>query len=214
MFKYLLFDLDGTLTDSQEGLFKSFQYALAAYGIDEQNPENLKRFIGPPAHFAFCEFYNFNEEDAICAVEVFRERFSKKGIYENKLYPDVFDMLKNLKDNGKTIALATAKPEHFAKIVIDYFDIAQFFDCVVGAAMENKDHSKVNIIKQVLDTLSVDLSEAVMIGDRKFDIEAAKICGIKTIGVEYGYAPKNELKQCGADFLVSSVKDLEALLLS
>ena len=87
MFKYLLFDLDGTLTDSQEGLFKSFQYALSAYGIDEQDPENLKRFIGPPAHYAFCEFYNFSEKDAICAVEVFRERFSTKGIYENKLYP-------------------------------------------------------------------------------------------------------------------------------
>ena len=212
MFKYLLFDLDGTLTDSQEGLFKSFQYALSAYGIDEQDPENLKRFIGPPAHYAFCEFYNFSEKDAICAVEVFRERFSTKGIYENKLYPGVFDMLKNLKEQGKIIALATAKPEHFAKIVIDYFDIAQFFDCVVGATMDNKDHSKVNIINKVLDNINADLNQSVMIGDRKFDIEAAKLCGIKTLGAEYGYAPQGELVECGADFLVSSTKELEMLL--
>lgn len=212
MFKYLLFDLDGTLTDSQEGLFKSFQHALLHFGIDEQNPENLKRFIGPPAHYAFCEFYGFSESDAIKAIEVFRERFSVKGIYENKLYPGIFDMLKSLKESGKVIALATAKPEKFAKTVIEYFDIAQFFDCVVGTSMDNTDHSKTSILNKVLKEINADKASSVMIGDRKFDIEAAKECGILSIGADYGYAPEGELKACGADFVVDSVDELHKLL--
>jgi len=213
MFKYILFDLDGTLTDSKEGLFKSFQHALLHFGIDEQDPENLKRFIGPPAHYAFCEFYDFSEEDAIKAIEVFRERFSVKGIYENKLYPGIFNMLKTLKEHGKKVALATAKPEVFAKTVIKYFDIEQFFDCVVGTSLDNTDHNKTFILNQVLKKLNADKNTSVMVGDRKFDIEAAKECGIASIGAEYGYAPKNELKNCGADFLARSADDLLRLLL-
>lgn len=213
MSKYILFDLDGTLTDSKEGLFKSIQYALSHYGIDEKNPEKLKCFIGPPLHYAFCEFYGFSEERADEAVKIFRERFSVKGIYENKLYPGIFDMLKSLKENGKVLALATAKPEHFAKTVIDYFDISQFFDCVVGTTFENKDHSKSNIINKALKKINAEKDEAIMVGDRKFDILAAKECGIKSIGVKYGYAPENELKDFGADFIVDTTTELKELLL-
>ncbi len=211
--KYILFDLDGTLTDSKEGLFKSVQYALSHYGITEDDTENLKRFIGPPIHYAFTEFYGFESKKAEEAVKFFRERFSAKGIYENKLYDGIFEMLKELKENGKVLAVATAKPEQFAKRVIDYFDISQFFDCVVGTTMENTDHNKANVLNKALEKLNAPKSEAVMVGDRKFDILASKECGIKSIGVEYGYAPENELLKCGADFLADTVEELRDLLL-
>lgn len=214
MIKYLLFDLDGTLTDSQEGLCKSFQYALAAYGITENNEENLKRFIGPPAHYAFCEFYNFTEKDAIAAVEIFRERFSKIGIYENRLYDGIFEMLDELKDHGFKLALATAKPKHFADVVIDYFNIEQFFDVKIGATMDNKNHDKSQIIKDALSEFRASPHEAIMIGDRKFDIQAAKAAGIKSIGVEYGYAPPGELAENNADYIIKTVDELKNLLLN
>lgn len=213
MFDYLLFDLDGTLTDSKEGLFKSFQYALSHYGIEELDEENLKRFIGPPAHYAFCEFYNFSESDAIEAVAVFRERFESIGIFENKLYDGVFDMLKSLKENGKKLALATAKPEHSAWVVLNYFDIAQFFDVVSAATRENRDHNKTKILKKAMTELGGNIENTVMIGDRKFDIEAAKELGIKTIGAKYGYAPPNELSECGCDYIIDTVPELLKLLL-
>lgn len=213
MIKYILFDLDGTLTDSKEGLFKSIQYALSHYGINEENTDNLKCFIGPPIHYAFCEFYGFSPEKADEATKLFRERFSVKGIYENKLYSGVFDMLKELKEYGKVLALATAKPEQFAKTVIDYFDISQFFDCVVGTTMENKDHNKASIINKVLEELNADKNESIMVGDRKFDILAAKECDVKSVGVNYGYAPENELKEFGADFIVDTTIELKELLL-
>ena len=122
-------------------------------------------------------------------------------------------MLKTLKEHGKKVALATAKPEVFAKTVIKYFDIEQFFDCVVGTSLDNTDHNKTFILNQVLKKLNADKNTSVMVGDRKFDIEAAKECGIASIGAEYGYAPKNELKNCGADFLARSADDLLRLLL-
>lgn len=214
MFDYLLFDLDGTLTDSQEGLFKSFQYALRHYGIEENDPDNLKRFIGPPAHFAFCEFYGFPEEKAIEAVWVFRERYEKIGIYENKLYDGVFDMLSKLKEKGKKMALATAKPQKSAEIVLDYFNITDFFDYCVGVSHSAKESSKSVVLEKAFSLLNAEKDKTVMIGDRKFDILAAKDMGLKTIGVNYGYAPPNELKECGADFLVDSPEELLALLTS
>ena len=214
MFDYLLFDLDGTLTDSKEGLFKSFQYALSHYGIEENNEDNLKRFIGPPAHYAFCEFYNFNEKDAIDAVAVFRERFESIGIFENKLYDGVFDMLKTLKSKGKKLALATAKPEHSAWVVLNHFNIAQFFDVVSAATRENRDHNKTKILEKAISELGCNANDAVMIGDRKFDILAAKELDIKTIGVKYGYAPKGELEACGCDYIIDTVLELLNLLLN
>ena len=122
-------------------------------------------------------------------------------------------MLKELKENGRVLALATAKPEQFAKTVIDYFNISQFFDCVVGTTMENKDHNKASIINKVLEELKADKTEAVMVGDRKFDITAAKECGIKSVGANYGYAPENELEEFGADFIVDTTTQLKELLL-
>lgn len=122
-------------------------------------------------------------------------------------------MLKELKQNGKILALATAKPEQFAKTVIDYFDISQFLDCVAGTTMENKDHNKANIINNVLEELNADKNEAIMVGDRKFDITAAKECNIKSIGVKYGYALENELEEFGADFVVDTTDELKKLLL-
>ena len=213
MFDYLLFDLDGTLTDSKEGLFKSFRYALSHYGIEENDEANLKRFIGPPAHYAFCEFYNFSEDKAIEAVSIFRERFESIGIFENMLYDGVFDMLKALKEHGKKLALATAKPEHSAWVVLEHFNIAQFFDVVSAATRENRDHNKTKILQKAIAELNAPKDKVVMIGDRKFDILAAKELDIKTIGVQYGYAPPNELYECGCDYIVDSVSELLNILL-
>ncbi len=212
-FRYLLFDLDGTLTDPYEGITKSFQYALAAYGI-EAKQEDLLFVIGPPLIDCFCNVYGFDREKGEEAVAKYRERFSVKGWRENRLLGGVDKMLSSLKESGKVISLATSKPFVFAKKIIEEFDIAKYFDVVVGAEFDGSVSSKPQVIEKVLSQLgSPDLSEVVMIGDREHDILGAKKCGIKSIGVRVGYAAEDELEKAGADYIIDTIEELTEFLL-
>lgn len=212
-FKYLLFDLDGTLTDPYEGITKSFQYALAAYDI-EAKQEDLLFVIGPPLIDCFCNVYGFDREKGEEAVAKYRERFSVKGWRENRLLGGVDKMLSSLKESGKVIALATSKPFVFAQKIIEEFDIAKYFDVVVGAEFDGSVSSKPQVIEKVLSQLgNPDLSEVVMIGDREHDIIGAKKCGIKSIGVRVGYAAENELENAGADYIMDTIEELTDFLL-
>lgn len=212
-YKYILFDLDGTLTDPFEGITKSFQYALNSFGI-EAKQEELTRVIGPPLIDAFCNFYGFDEESGRQAVDKYRERFADIGWRENKLLGGVDKMLSSLKRNGATIALSTAKPYVFAEKIIKEFNIDKYFDVVVGAELDGSINTKTQVIAKTLQLLGNPLPhKTVMVGDRSNDVLGARACGIECIGVKVGYAEEGELETAGASCVVNTIEELEQLLL-
>lgn len=213
--QYLLFDLDGTLTDPKEGITKSVQYALQKYGISVPNLDELIPFIGPPLKDSFMDFYGFCEADALQAVEFYRERFADTGIYENRLYPGIPELLKALQADGRHLLLATSKPEIFAKRILEYFDLSRYFDFVGGSTLDHTRGSKTAVIRYVLDEYSVsDYDAAVMIGDREHDIIGANQCGIDSIGVLYGYGCRREFEINHAAGIAENITELKKILLS
>lgn len=211
MYDLVLFDLDGTLVNSEEGVTKSVQYALLAYGINEDNQENLKRFIGPPLVDGFMDFYNMSEKDALGAVAKYRERYSKTGVYENELMPNTKMVLKALKDKGVKIALATSKPHVFAKEVLNSFELTKYFDILVGAEFDGTRNDKADVIKEVLKQAE-EYKNPVMIGDRKHDIEGARKNNIPFIGVSFGFAPEGEFEEYGVKDVADSMIELLEML--
>lgn len=211
-FKYILFDLDGTLTDPYEGITKSFKYALNAYGIDVEQRE-LTKVIGPPLIDSFRDFYGFDEKTGWDAVRKYRERYETIGWSENSILEGVPELLKDLLNAGKTIALATAKPYVFADKILREFDIYKYFTVVAGAELDGSVNTKTEVIKIALQRLgNPDLSEVVMVGDRSNDIFGAKDCGIMSIGVRVGYAEDGELEAAGADIIVDTIDELNNFL--
>lgn len=220
MYPYCLFDLDGTLTDSREGITKSVQYALHHYGIEEPDLKKLEKFIGPPLVDSFHDFYGFSEEQSWEACEVYRERFIPIGIFENKVYPGIPELLEKMKEKKIRTALASSKPEVSVRRILDHFDLMKYFDVVVGSDPDGSHGTKEEIVERALSELGVQLlsmedrfGQCAMIGDRKFDINGAKQHGVTAVGVRYGFADDGELEEAGADYIVDSVAKLEALLL-
>lgn len=212
--KYLLFDLDGTLTDPKEGITKSVQYALKAYGIIEEDLDKLCPFIGPPLKDSYMEFYGFNEKDAQDGVYKYREYFSVKGWMENKEYPGIDRMLDTLKKSGKHLMVATSKPELFAVKILKHFGMDHYFDFIGGADMEETRVRKADVIRYVLEKNGIEhLEDVIMIGDRKHDVQGAKEAGVECIGVLYGYGDRTELESAGADYIAETVEELSAMLL-
>ncbi len=215
MFKYILFDLDGTLTDPKEGITKCFQYALNACDIQE-DCDNLLKVIGPPLLDSFMTYYNMDEEKASFAVSKYRERFSTIGLYENDVYEGILDLLKALNSNDYILAVATSKPTVYAKQILEHFNLLSYFQLVVGSGLDNKTlNTKTKVITKVLEDLNISHSEkstVVMIGDRRQDIIGAKECGVASIGVKFGYAEEGELEEAKADYIVKDVRELEELL--
>ena len=213
MFEYILFDLDGTLTDPKEGITKSVQYALASVDIDEPDLDKLEPFIGPPLHESFMEFYGFDRDMAMKLVEKYRERFNVTGIFENKIYPGIADMLKVLKEAGCKISIASSKPTVLVERILDHFDIRKYFDSVVGSNLDGTRTKKEEVVEEALRQLACVKEKTAMVGDRKFDIEGARAFGLIGVGVSFGYAQENELEEAGADYIVDSVEELQKLLL-
>lgn len=216
MYQTLLFDLDGTIIDSREGITKSVQYALSFFGIEEPDLSKLECFIGPPLLTSFKEYYHFSEDDAKKAVTLYRERFAPIGIHENTLYEGISQLLSDLKRQGKTIVLATSKPEPFAQAILEKHNLHSFFDLVVGSTLDNKRNTKQEVIEEVFKRLSYDKEQrnhSVMIGDRKHDIIGAAACHIDSIGVRYGFAKGNELEENHAAFIFDTIPKLSHFLL-
>lgn len=212
--QYILFDLDGTLTDPGLGITKSAQHALEALGIIAENPEDLTFFVGPPLKDTFRDYYGMSDEDCDRAVEAFREYFVPTGMFENEIYPGIKDMLETLQNSGKSLMVATSKPTDFAEKILEHFEIDQYFDFVAGSTLEEERTKKSDVIAYLMEECQlVDTSELVMVGDRRYDIEAAKEFDIDTIGVLYGYGSKKELKKAGAGRIVKTVAELEEALL-
>ena len=212
MKKYLLFDLDGTLTDPKEGITKSVQYALSKFGINE-DCENLLPFIGPPLLDSFMDFYNFDKEKANLAIKYYRERFSTVGLFENSPIDGIIEVLKKLKESGYIMAIATSKPTDFAVPICDKFKLSEYFDLIVGSELDGRRSRKSEVINEVLKILNASPGEAIMIGDRKHDIIGAKETNMDSIGVTFGYAKDGELEEAGADFIVNTPSELLSYLL-
>lgn len=213
-YKYLLLDLDGTITDSETGITRCVEYALNHFGIQVDDLRELSPFIGPPLLDSFKDFYNFTDEQAAIAVEKYRERYEKKGILENKLYPGIGEFLAEARQKDKIIILATSKPEIFAKRILDYFELSNYFSFVAGSGLDGSLHTKTDVIDYILQSNKItDLSSVVMIGDRKHDIIGAKNVGIDSVGVLYGFGDYKELSEAGADYIVEDIPALRKLLL-
>lgn len=212
--KYLLFDLDGTLTDPMMGITGSVAYALGKFGINVDDRRELYKFIGPPLKWAFCEYYGFTEEQATRARDYYRERFSTIGKYENEVYDGIPGLLDRLKQRGKTLIVATAKPEDFSVDILTHFGLGKYFDFVCGATHDDARTKKEDVIEYALSTAKIpDKSLAVMIGDRNFDIVGAKLNGLESVGVTYGYGSREELEGAGALAVVDTVEELGGLLI-
>ena len=213
-YKYVLFDLDGTLTDPVEGITNSIIYALKKYNIEISGREELYKFIGPPLLESFEKYYGFSKEEAKKALEYYREYYKDKGIFENLVYDGCEDLLKELKDKGLLLIVATSNPEVFAKKILEYFDIAKYFTFIAGSNLDGSRVKKGEVIEYALKCCNiVDLSKALMIGDREHDIIGAKSIGIASIGVLFGYGDRNELENAGADFIAETVADIKKFLL-
>ncbi len=217
MKKYLLFDLDGTLTDPKVGICTCVQYALSFFGIEEPDLDKLTPFIGPPLKDSFMEFYHMTEEQAEEAIKKYRERFRDKGIFENKIYKGIPAMLRELHAGGMELAVASSKPTVFVQRILEHFHIAKYFKVVVGSELDGSGSDKEEVVTEALRQLFgggiVEKDKVYMIGDRHFDVEGAHRAGVESIGVTYGYGGMEELVQAKSDYIVRSVEELRRLLL-
>lgn len=214
MKKYLLFDLDGTLTDPEEGITKAVQLGLAGCGITVEDRTSLRPFIGPPLLDQFLE-WGLSADQAEEAVRIFRAYYVSTGAYENREYAGIREMLEALRGAGYRLYVATSKPELTAGMVMDHFGLRDYFCCVAGADLEGKRTRKAEVIRYLLEKENItDLSQAVMIGDRKYDVLGARETGMDSIGVLYGYGDREELETAGAGYIAATVKELEEYLLS
>lgn len=210
--RFLLFDLDGTLTDSKVGITTCAAYALKFYGI-EADPDSLTFFIGPPLDETFMSRYGMDRAQAAVAVAKYRERYRDIGIFENYPYPGAADMLSRLKSSGRKLAIATSKPEVFSVRIAGKYGLAPHLDGIYGSELDGRRTDKAEVIGYAMKKLGAKPSETVMVGDRKHDIAGAKKCGVMSVGVKYGFAPEGELEAAGADMTADTVADLTELLL-
>ena len=209
--KYILFDLDGTVTDSKEGICNCVKYALEAAKRPIPTEEELMKFIGPPLIESFQKFSDMTFEEALQATETYRERYSVTGLYENRLYKGMDQVLSTLQKAGYQLAIATSKPEEYSVRILEHFGIARYFDEIVGSTLDGGRNAKADVICEVFRRMNIQEEEkdtVIMVGDRKHDILGAKECGIASCGVCYGFAPAGELEEYGADYLVYRVEEL------
>jgi len=214
MINTVLFDLDGTLTDSRLGITRSAAYALEDFGITVNNYDELNGFVGPPIRWSFKEFTGFDDATVEKVVQKFRERYFVTGVYENEMYPGIDTVLQELKNDGKTLMVATAKVKSLADMVLSHFNIAQYFDYVSGSEMDGTRSEKSEIIRYAMEQNNIiDVFDCIMVGDRKHDIIGAKSVNMKSIGILYGYGSKEELTEAGADYIINTVEELPAFIL-
>lgn len=217
MYRYIFFDLDGTLTDSKEGVVNCVRYAAQKLGGPQLDDETVLKFIGPPLQDSFIRYCGFSEEKGLEAVQVFRERYVPVGQYENRPGPGLVEMCRRLKEKGYVLALASSKPEELCVAICDRFGFTPYLTVTTGSP-PNGDWEKADVIRETMRRLGLteaDKPAILMVGDRKFDVLGAKECGIDCAGVEFfGYAAPGELAQAGAVAVVSNAEELEQFILT
>lgn len=210
----VLFDLDGTITDSAPGIVNSIRYALEKRGMEILPEPELRGFIGPPLKERFQEVFSVTEEESVQMVELYREYYGEKGIFENRVYDGVMEMLRQLKDAGIRLLIATAKPEGYANIIAQHFGFGKYFDFIGGACMDGSRTDKYEVIEYVLDSCGIEDRESViMVGDRSHDMIGAKKAGIHSLGILYGYGARTELEGAGAELIAQTPREAAEMIL-
>ena len=216
MYHYIFFDLDGTLTDSKEGILNCLRYALEKMGRPVPPTETLLNFIGPPLQDSYMEYCGFTEEEALEGIRLFRERYAPIGKFENAAAPGMPELCARLKERGFVLALASSKPEEMCVPICEKFGFAPSMAAITGSPPVG-DWSKADVIRETMRRLGLteaDKPAILMVGDRKFDVLGARECGIDCVGVEFfGYAAPGELAEAGAVAVVRTAEELEAFLL-
>ncbi|MFZ4414900.1 MAG: HAD family hydrolase [Bacteroidales bacterium] len=207
----ILFDLDGTLTDPKQGIVNSILYALEKMGIQENYISELGSFIGPPLHDSFAKRYNLTAEHTDMAVGYYREYFSEKGIFENKIYDGINELLASLSFMNYQLFVATSKPTVYATKILEHFKLNCYFKAVVGSHPDNTRTSKTEIISHIVSAFGLQASKSAMIGDRKYDIVGAKNNSVNAIGVTFGYGSLEELIASNPDYIVNNISEIGSL---
>ncbi|MCO1599915.1 HAD hydrolase-like protein [Desulfosporosinus nitroreducens] len=212
----LLWDLDGTLTDSKEGITRSVKYALSRLDYSIPEADDLDWIIGPPLKESFKTLLQTTDEALLNqAIIIYRERFREIGLYENIVYPGIPELLFKLKEKGCKHLLATSKPRVFAEKILQHFLLEEYFDVIMGSELNGRFAEKETVIEEVLKRVpGSSVSKTVMIGDRKYDVHGARANQIDVIAVGYGYGTVDELQAANPDFIVPSVEGLGKLLLN
>ena len=214
-YDFLLFDMDGMLVDTREGILKCAAHALSAFGIEVEDLSSLTKFVGPPLSYSFTEFYGLSPEDAKKAVAIYRERYSAKGQYECYVFDGVPEMLQALLKKGYRLCIATSKLESYAKSMLDRLGIGCYFEQVIGATPDEAISTKDEVIEASLARMGItDRQRALMIGDRKHDVLGAKKCGLDSFGVYMGCAEESEHEAAGATYIANSIQSLQDALLA
>ncbi len=216
MWKTVLFDLDGTLTDSAEGITKSVQYALEKLGLEVPELSELNCFVGPPLHDMFMKYADLDAETADKGVALYRERYVQTGMFENHLYPWIVKLLDLLRKNGIKMGVASSKPEVYVKQILEYFNIAHFFKVIVGSELNGERVHKKDVLEEAIRRLHMEnkKDQIVLVGDTEFDIRGAYEVGIACIAVSYGYGDREKLEESNPIYIADSVSDIAECILS
>lgn len=212
-YKYVFFDLDGTLSDSAPGIIDSVLYSLEKMGVSEPDRASLTKFVGPPLMESFSKYYGFDGGAQDLAIEHFREYYREKGIYGNTMYAGIPEMLDAVASAGKRLAVATSKPEVFARQILERYGIADRFDFIAGSVFDKSRIQKQEVISYAMDNLGIrDPKSVLMVGDRAHDVVGAAACGVDCMGVLFGYGSKKELEDAGAAYIAATVQDITKII--
>ena len=209
-YNYVIFDFDGTVVDTGEGILKSLQYSFEQMGHEVPSMEDLKRFIGPPVHYSYTHFYGISEDEVGSYIRKYRERYTEKGIYECHMYQGVSELIDALKEKGVKVGVASSKPLRLIYAVADHLNITDKFDAIVGVRVDDSNHStKTGLVLEAMEQLGAKEKEKVlMVGDRCFDIDGAKGAGVASCGVLWGYGSEDEFRKHEADYIVEKSEEI------
>ena len=212
-YNVIAFDLDGTLTNPERGLLCAFVYCFKKCGVTYESRESLKKYIGPPLYDEWQKDFGWTFNEASAAIEVFREYYNIYGWWDNEVYPGIEELLSELKRRGKKLVVATSKPEETAKKVLRLFGLDKYFDYIAGASMNGSEDLKWQILTRALNNVGAEKSSSILVGDRKYDAEGAKISGIDSLGVLWGHGSREELSAAGFEYISESTEDVLKLLI-
>ena len=214
-YDYVLFDFDGTVTDTGEGILKSLQYSFEAMGHEVPDLKDLKKFIGPPIHYSYTTFYGISEDQVGDYIKKYRERYRAKGIYECYVYEGMRETIEELRSKGVKIGIASSKPVSLIYDVMNHLGITELFDSVTGVTVDDSNHSgKTFLVLECMEKLgATDKSKVLMVGDRKFDIDGATGAGVDSCGVLFGYGSREEFKEHNATYIIEKSQDLLDIVL-
>lgn len=218
MYKYVFLDLDGTITEPEEGIINGVLYALSKFGITVEDRTTLYPYIGPPLRDSFREFHGLSEEEAEQAVLYYREYYSTKGIYQNGIMPGMEAALQTLQERGCHLYVATSKPELYAKQILEHLKLDGYFDIIAGSTFDKSRDTKAAVIEYLLAGIAADqgkpsMDDIIMVGDREFDVIGARAFGIETIGVLFGYGSKEEFEACDCRYLAENAEEMVQIIL-